>query len=96
MLAGHANSGVTVTTKFDGSPAVVLGVNPDNGKFFVGTKAVFNKTPKLYYTEDEVEASGEKAYVKKVLRASCSQYGPELHITNVLQGDVMFTRDRSW
>ena len=36
-----------VTTKFDGSPALVTGINPENGKFFVGTKSVFNKIIKL-------------------------------------------------
>ena len=32
-----------VTVKWDGAPAVICGVNPDNGRFFVGTKSVFNK-----------------------------------------------------
>ena len=32
-----------VSVKMDGSPAIVWGTNPANGKFFVGTKAVFNK-----------------------------------------------------
>ena len=42
MLAGHAGSKVNVTTKWDGSPAIFAGINPENGKFFVGTKSVFN------------------------------------------------------
>ena len=32
-----------VTVKWDGAPAIICGVNPDNGRFFVGTKSVFNK-----------------------------------------------------
>ena len=40
MLAGHAESKVNVTTKWDGAPAVFCGINPENGKFFVGTKGV--------------------------------------------------------
>ena len=36
------------SVKIDGSPAIVWGTNPENGKFFVGTKSVFNKkTPKI-------------------------------------------------
>ena len=31
------------SVKIDGSPAIVWGTNPENGKFFVGTKSVFNK-----------------------------------------------------
>ena len=33
----------SVSTKWDGAPAIVFGTNPDNGQFFVGTKSVFNK-----------------------------------------------------
>ena len=32
-----------LSVKIDGAPAVVFGTNPANGKFFVGTKSVFNK-----------------------------------------------------
>jgi len=35
MLAGHAESRVNLTTKWDGAPAVFCGINPDNGKFFL-------------------------------------------------------------
>ena len=43
------------SVKIDGSPAIVWGVNPDNGKFFVGTKSVFNKkTPKINYTVEDI------------------------------------------
>jgi len=55
MLAGHAQSKVNVTTKWDGAPAIFCGTNPENGKFFVGTKSVFNKNAKLNYTEDDID-----------------------------------------
>ena len=32
-----------ISTKIDGAPAIVWGTNPATGKFFVGTKSVFNK-----------------------------------------------------
>jgi hypothetical protein len=32
-----------LSVKIDGAPAIVWGINPANGEFFVGTKAVFNK-----------------------------------------------------
>ena len=32
-----------ISPKIDGSPAIVWGINPANGKYFVGTKSVFNK-----------------------------------------------------
>ena len=37
-----------VTVKWDGAPAIICGVNPDNQRFFVCTKSVFNKvSPRL-------------------------------------------------
>ena len=50
MLAGHSQSKVNVTTKWDGAPAIFAGVNPENNQFFVGTKGVFAKNAKLNYT----------------------------------------------
>ena len=55
MLAGHSSSHVNITTKWDGAPAIFAGINPENGKFFVGTKGVFNKNAKLNYTEEDIE-----------------------------------------
>ena len=43
------------SVKIDGSPAIVWGTNPDNGKFFVGTKSVFNKVrPKINYSVEDI------------------------------------------
>ena len=43
------------SVKIDGSPAIVWGTDPENGKFFVGTKSVFNKrTPKINYTTEDI------------------------------------------
>ena len=56
MLSGETNSKVRVTVKWDGAPAIICGKDPLNGKFFVGTKAVFNsKTPKVNYTFADIE-----------------------------------------
>ena len=91
MLAGHAQSKVNVTTKWDGSPAIFCGINPDNGKFFVGTKGVFNANAKLNYTDEDIDTnhSGEglNAKLKVALR-----YLPKLGIKGVLQGDMMFAK----
>ena len=36
-----------LSLKIDGCPAIVWGTNPENDKFFVGTKSVFNKVKKM-------------------------------------------------
>jgi len=91
MLAGHSSSKVNVTTKWDGAPAVFCGINPENGKFFVGTKGVFNANAKLNYTDDDIDRNhpgeGLNAKLKVALR-----YLPKLGIKGVLQGDMMFSK----
>lgn len=55
MLAGYTGTKMNVTTKWDGAPAIFAGINPENGKFFVGTKSVFAKNAKLNYTDDDID-----------------------------------------
>ena len=91
MLAGHSTSKVNLTTKWDGAPAVFCGINPENGKFFVATKGIFNKNAKLNYTDADIDANhaseGLNAKLKVALR-----YLPKLGIKGVLQGDMMFSK----
>ena len=56
MLAGTAKSKVNVTVKWDGAPAVFAGIDPSDGKFFVAKKGIFNKNPKVYKTNADVDA----------------------------------------
>ena len=91
MLSGHSKSKVNITTKWDGAPAIFCGINPDNGKFFVGTKGVFNVNAKLNYTDEDIDKNhpgeGLNAKLKIALR-----YLPKLGIKGVLQGDMMFVK----
>jgi hypothetical protein len=91
MLAGHAKSKVTATVKWDGAPAIFAGIDPSDGKFFVAKKGVFNKNPKVYKTNADIDAdlSGELNTKFKVALKELSKLG----ITDgVYQGDLMFTR----
>lgn len=92
MLTSSEESGIRVTVKWDGAPAVFAGTNPENGKFFVGTKSIFNKvTPKINYTNADIDSnhSGNLASKLKV----ALKYMPDLGIKDVLQGDLLFTDD---
>ena len=90
MLAGSGKS-TNMTVKWDGAPAIICGVNPENGKFFVGTKSVFNKTPKINYTSRDISRnhSGVVADKLNVCLANLSR----LRIKGILQGDLLFTND---
>ena len=58
MLAGNAKTKVSATVKWDGAPAIIAGIDPRDEKFFVGKKGVFNKNPKVYKTQADVDADG--------------------------------------
>ena len=89
MLSSGNSSSVNVTTKWDGAPAIIAGIDPENGKFFVGTKSVFNVTPKVNYTSADVDKNHSGTLADKLKTAL--KYLPKLGIKTVLQGDMMFT-----
>jgi hypothetical protein len=92
MLAGNSKSSVNITVKWDGAPAVFAGVNPENGKFFVGSKSVFNKaTPKINYTNADIDKN-HPGGLGTTLKVALKEL-KKLNIEGVLQGDVMFTSD---
>ena len=91
MLQG-GKGGSTVSVKWDGAPAVFCGINPENGKFFVGTKSIFNKSPKINYTNADISRNhgGQLADKLKV----ALKYLPKLNIKGIIQGDLLFTDDK--
>ena len=91
MLAGQTQNKVNVTTKWDGAPAVICGVNPENGKFFVGTKSVFNKEGKLNYTNEDIDRNHPNPGLNDKLKMVLA-FLPKLNIKGILQGDLLFTK----
>lgn len=93
MLAGSDTAGYSLSVKWDGAPAVFVGTNPDNGKFFVATKSLFNKVPKVNYNDADIDANHPGPLGEK-LKASL-RYFKRLNIPKgvVLQGDLMYTRE---
>jgi hypothetical protein len=92
MLAGSSKGATDVTVKWDGAPAVFAGIDPSDGKFFVAKKGIFNKNPKVYKTNADIDediANGELNNKMKVALAELSKLG----IKGVVQGDIMFTND---
>ena len=89
-LKGNTKSKIQTSVKWDGAPAIFAGTNPENGKFFVGTKSIFNKVPKINYTKEDVVKNHGHApgLVDKLTKAL--EYLPALNIKNILQGDFMF------
>ena len=92
MLAGNSGAKINTTVKWDGAPAIICGVNPENGKFFVGTKSVFNVTPKINYTTADIRRNHTGAVAQKL--SVCLAHLSSLNIKQILQGDLLFTNDK--
>ena len=91
MLVGSSGRKVNVSVKWDGAPAVICGVNPENGKFFVGSKSVFNVTPKINYTPADIRKNHKGGLVDKLIVALKEL--KKLNIKGVVQGDFLYTPD---
>jgi hypothetical protein len=88
-LKGSSSEAMSVTVKWDGAPAVVCGTNPDNGKFFVGTKSVFAQAAKINYTKKDIAKNhGTDELGQKLLK--CLVHLKKLNIQGVVQGDMLF------
>ena len=77
-----------VSLKIDGCPAIVWGTNPENDKFFVGTKSVFNKVKKMVcHSHEEID----------LLYSNKPDLASKLHLCfdnlvrteNIYQGDLI-------
>lgn len=105
MLEGSANESVNITTKWDGAPAIFAGINPETGKFVMGDKGLFAKTPRIMDTPDaidqnkadrtnkgeHVDLSGLRSKLKEVLEHLPKVFPPDYQ--GILQGDLLFTSD---
>jgi len=90
MLAGSSGRKVNMSVKWDGAPAIICGINPENGKFFVGTKSVFNVNPKINYTSGDIRRNHSGPLADKLSVALREL--KKLNITGILQGDFLFTK----
>ena len=90
MLAGSSSGRVNMSVKWDGAPAIICGINPENGKFFVGTKSVFNVTPKINYTPSDIRKNHSGPVADKL--NVCLRELKRLGITGIYQGDLLFTK----
>lgn len=93
ILTGKKSS-AKITTKYDGAPSIVFGINPENNRFFVATKSAFNKTPKLNYTAKDIDENhGQSPGLVEKLRVALKEL-PNIMPKDggVYQGDVMYTK----
>jgi hypothetical protein len=91
MFADGSGVATKVTVKWDGAPAIVCGTDPEDGRFFVGTKSVFSRESKACKSLADIKKYyGEQEGLANKLAVSL-KYLKNLGIGNVLQGDLLFT-----
>ena len=75
-----------LSVKIDGAPAIVWGIDPACGEFFVGTKAVFNKKKiRIAHSHEEIDQFYE-GNVAQILHC-CFDHLPRLE--TIYQGDFI-------
>ena len=89
ILSG--SSDMRVSEKMDGSPSLVFGYLQDDDRFFVATKAFFNKVPKINHSVEDIRRNyGHSEDLCKKLEAALL-YLPEVcRPGRVFQGDLLF------
>ena len=76
----------TLSVKMDGAPAIVWGMNPATGNFFVGTKSVFNKV-KIKINESHQDIDKNHTGEVATILHKCFDYLP---LTDgIFQGDFI-------
>ena len=92
MLTGK-RSDLSISTKWDGAPAILCGRDPVNQRFFVGTKSVFNKVnPKVCYDDTDIDRYYQAEILRRKLK-TCLKYLSQTGIVGVMQGDLLFTEE---
>ena len=92
MMKGNVKRSVDMTVKWDGAPAIFVGKHPEDGRFFVAKKSLFNKEPKFYTTEQEIKDDPDIQGDLETKFLACYKYLSALTWgDDILQGDLMFT-----
>ena len=92
-LQGTSSEAVKVSVKWDGAPAVICGIHPETGKFFVGTKSVFAQNAKINYTKKDISRNHGTEELGQIL-LKCLVHLKKLNIQGVVQGDLLFTDNK--
>lgn len=103
LLSFKDLNNISLTHKMDGAPAIYFGTHTENGKFFVGTKSIFNiRKDKLFnYSNYDINNNylDSSPGLKNVLKRSL-QYLKKIYPNDgkIYQGDILFTdnKDKSY
>lgn len=90
LKSGKQSADTHISTKLDGSPAIVFGHHPKTGRFFVASKGAFNKEPKINYSHADIEKNhGQSPGLAKKLRHALEHLPKVTPKKGIFQGDYM-------
>ena len=95
MLKGNSKKSVNMTVKWDGAPAIFCGKHPETNQFFVAKKSLFNKDPLFYTSEQQIKDAPELSGTLESKFLDSFKYLSALSFSDILQGDLMFTDDKT-
>lgn len=72
------------------SPSIIAGIDPQTKKFFVSTKSISNVSPKINYTEEEIDKNHGHAPGLAIKLKLALKYLPVIIHSGIYQGDFMF------
>jgi Family of unknown function (DUF6267) len=94
FLKGKHSDKFSISTKYDGSPSIVFGHHPTTGKFFVGSKSVFNKNAKINFSHEDIEKNhGHAPGLVTKLKDAFTHLQNNIPTKGVYQGDLMYSGD---
>lgn len=90
MLNGHTKASFSISTKWDGAPSIYAGTDPSDGRFFVAKKSIFNKNPKVYKSNTDIDAD-LTGNLNTKFKLALAEF-PKLDIKGVVQGDFLYAK----
>lgn len=87
------SSNRSISTKWDGAPAIFCGPDPADGQFFVAKKGLFNKKPVLFKSIQEIEQGEDRTDLANTFKAVYNGMKPLYDsgkLKDVVQGDFLF------
>jgi hypothetical protein len=99
LMGGHLHTSNgqqsdKLTSKYDGSPSILASKDEEHGRPWVATKSGFNKTPKINYTEEDIDRNhGHAPGLASKLKDALKHLPKVLPNKGIYQGDLMYTSE---
>ena len=90
---GKSKTPILKSQKWDGAPALIFGIDPEDKRFFVGTKGVFAKSPKLIKQKSDIRELIKNRAIHSKLETAL-KFLPKIMPSGggVYQADMLFEK----